>query len=184
MLTLEAALTTDGSTTIPSGNHTFTVKEATPEALLFGDFGTNNSGSYAPGTEYAVPQSVLTSGASAGVTLTIGLVSRAVRRLKPRSAPLHLHRHDQCPQRRHRDRHARDPSLGNAVVRRDLYLDAQQRQVDTSPAFEVTVSDADGNSTTIGPVNISVILGLVPISVPVEHHSRWKRSRYVLRVPG
>ena len=40
--------------------------------------------------------------------------------------------------------------------------------MNTSPEFEATLTDSQGNSTTIGPLNISVIIGLAPINVPVN----------------
>ena len=41
-------------------------------------------------------------------------------------------------------------------------------QVNTSPEFYATVSDSLGNTASIGPLNISVILGLAPIQIPVN----------------
>jgi Ca2+-binding RTX toxin-like protein len=41
-------------------------------------------------------------------------------------------------------------------------------QLNTAPAFEATVTDSLGNSVAIGPLNISVIIGLAPVQVPVN----------------
>ena len=167
--TTTITVTTNGTTTIPSGNHTFTVKEATPEALLFGDFGTTSSGSYAPGTEYAVPQSVLSSAASAGTTLTIGLVVLSAPGTSAQVGSLYTYTVS-----------TNAPSGDTVTVTPVTVPSGMQlsgdtftwtptnAQLNTSPEFEATVTDTDGNSTTIGPVNISVILGLVPIAVPVN----------------
>ncbi len=41
-------------------------------------------------------------------------------------------------------------------------------QVNTAPEFYATLSDSLGNTASIGPLNISVILGLAPIQIPVN----------------
>ena len=67
-------VTTDGTTKIATGSHQFTVKQATPESMLYADFGATSSGGYYPGAEYAAPASSVSSAASAGTALTIGLM--------------------------------------------------------------------------------------------------------------
>ncbi len=41
-------------------------------------------------------------------------------------------------------------------------------QLNTSPAFQATISDSQGRTVTIGPTNITVVIGLIPTEVPVN----------------
>jgi cyclophilin family peptidyl-prolyl cis-trans isomerase len=61
-------LTTDGSTVIGNGQHTFTVKQSFPysELDLYADW-TNTAG---PGAQFKIPAGVVTSGPSSGVPVT------------------------------------------------------------------------------------------------------------------
>jgi cyclophilin family peptidyl-prolyl cis-trans isomerase len=163
-------VTTNGTTRIADGNHTFTVKQATPEATLYADFSIDSSGNYAPGDEYSVPASSISSAASAGTTLTIGLVvlappASSVQAGVPYSYVVETNA----------------PS-GDTVTVTPVSLPAGMQfngvntftwtptaaQVNTSPAFSAVVSDSLGFSVTIGPVGISVIQGLTPVSVPLN----------------
>ena len=72
--TTTATLSTDGKTTIPDGNHEFVVKQSIPTSAmsLLADWGSGSSGPY-PGATYSVPATSLSSPASAGTALSIGV---------------------------------------------------------------------------------------------------------------
>ncbi|MGO9109761.1 MAG: peptidylprolyl isomerase, partial [Thermoguttaceae bacterium] len=66
-------LTTDGTTTLSIGNHTFTVEQsvATPIESLYADWYTNSSGQYTAAAEFSIPANSVNSAASAGTALSI-----------------------------------------------------------------------------------------------------------------
>ena len=66
-------LTTDGATTIPSGNHEFTVQQtiATPAVTLYAGW-TDSSGQLNPGTEFPIAAGSVSSPASVAIALSVG----------------------------------------------------------------------------------------------------------------
>jgi cyclophilin family peptidyl-prolyl cis-trans isomerase len=163
-------VTTNGTTRIADGSHVFTVKQETPEATLYSDFSINSSGGFGPAAQYSVPSSSVQSAASAGTTLSIGLQVLTL----PNSAvqvgvPYTYVVQTNAP-------------AGDTVTVTPVNLPAGMQfngvatftwtptnaQLNTAPTFSATVSDTQGHSTTIGPLSISVIIGLPPVQVPVN----------------
>jgi len=163
-------VTTDGTTRIASGSHQFTVKQATPEDTLYGDFAVFSSGGYGPGAVYSAPASSVDSTASAGTTLTIGLtVLSQPTTVAQVGVPYTYTVQTNAPS-------------GDTVTVTPITMPSgmafngvntftwtpSNAQLNTASAFNVVAFDSLGNSTSVGPVAISVILGLPPVQVPLN----------------
>ena len=167
-------LTTDGKTTIANGSHEFTVKQtiATTAATLYAGW-TSTSTGVAPGAEYPIAASSVDSPASAGTALTIGLAVLEQPNNTAQAGALYQY-----------VLATNAPSGDTVTVNQSTWTlptgmtynattqtftwTPTTAQANTSPEFSATVSDSEGNTTSIGPVDISVILGLAPIDVPAN----------------
>jgi large repetitive protein len=164
-------LTTDGTTKIAGGNRQFTVAQsiATAESTLYVDW-TMGTGGLSPSTQFPIAASSAVSAASAATTLTIGLVVLAppvssvqvgvpytyvVKTNAPSSDPVTV-----------------TPGTLPAGMQFDnattFTWTPTSAQLNSSFPFSAQVSDSLGNAVTIGPVNISVIIGLAPTQIPVN----------------
>ncbi len=168
-LTFEAGVTTNGITQIPSGSHVFTVKQASPEDILYSDWSFSTQNGFAPGAEYAPPASAINSPASAGTTLSIGLaLSAQPSNTADVGSPNTFVVQTNAP-------------IGDAVSVHQTAMPAgmtydahntftwtpTSAEANTSPDFAATVTDTLGNTVSFN-VDISVIVGLPPIQIPVN----------------
>jgi hypothetical protein len=162
-------LTTTGGTAnkIADGAHTFTVKQtiATPALNLYADWTSNG-----PGTQFTIAASTVDSAASNGIPVTIGLFVLATPATKAKVNSLYTYVvQTNAP--------AGDKITVTPVkVPTGMTFDnvatftwtPSTSQLNTSPTFQATVSDSQGRTVTIGPTNITVVIGLVPTEVPVN----------------
>ena len=160
-----STLTTDGKTPIADGNDVFTVVQsfATSAVTLYADW---SGGS--PGTEYSIAAGTDSSPASAGTALAIGLVVLAQPASSVQVGVLYTYVVQ-----------TNAPS-GDTVTVTPVTLPTGMQfngsntftwtptsgQLNTAPAFEASVTDSLGNSVAIGPLDISVIIGLAPCRSP------------------
>ncbi len=169
-------VTTNGTTKFTDGNHVFTVKQETPEATLYADFSIATSGQsagdYTPGAEINPPSSSLSSAASAGVSLSVGLIVAPPTSIVQVGVPFTYVVQTNAPSS---DKVTVTPVTLPAGMQFDgtatFTWTPSKAQLNTAPTFSITVSDADGNSLTIGPLNISVIEGPPPVQVPANSSS-------------
>ena len=170
-------LTSTGSTAnaMSDGTHTFTVKQtvATSAAELTADWTVNQQGQPVPQDTVAVPAGSAASAASNGETITIGLFVLAQPVREARVGALYTYTVQ-----------TNAPS-GDLITVTPVTLPAgmtfngtstfswtpSSSQLNTSPAFEATASDSQGRTITIGPVGITVVVGLTPTEVPVNSTS-------------
>jgi cyclophilin family peptidyl-prolyl cis-trans isomerase len=164
-------VTTTGADKLASGSHTFTVQQVlTTSALtLYADW-TGTAGSQSPGVQFPIASNTLDSPISTGTNLTIGLAV-----LEPPASEVQAGV-------QYTYIVATNAPSGDTVTITPVTLPAgmvftapatftwtpSSSQVGTSPTFSATLTDAQGNTATIGPVGISVILGLAPSQVPVN----------------
>jgi len=163
-------VTTDGTTRIADASHNFTVKQATPEDTLYGDFAVTSSGGYAPGVVSPAPASSVGSAASAGTTLTIGLVvltqPTAVAQV---GVPYTYTVQTSAPS-------GDTVTVMPIVMPSGMTFDGvssftwtpSNAQLNTAPTFSPVVFDSQARTATIGPLGISVIVGLPPVQVPLN----------------
>jgi cyclophilin family peptidyl-prolyl cis-trans isomerase len=160
-------LTTDGTTKLADGNRHFTVTQsiATHTSSLYADW---TSGSV--GTQFSVAANSVVSPASAGTTLAIGLTALAPPITSARVGSLYTYVvQTNAPSG---DTVTVTPGTmpaGMVFNNVDTFTwTPTSAQLNTSPAFSAQVSDALGHSIAIGPVNISVGIGLTPTQIPVN----------------
>jgi len=165
------SLTTNGTTKIPDGNHQFTVKQtiATPALSLYAAWTTGSSG-LSPGAQFPIAVSSADSAASAGTALTIGLQVLAPP-LGSAQVGL-LYTYIVLTNAPSGDTVTVTPGVLPAGMQfngaNTFTWTPTNAQLNTAPAFSAQISDAQGRTGAIGPVNISVIIGLAPIQVPVN----------------
>lgn len=163
------SLTTTSTTKLSDGNRQFTVKQTvpTPDLSLFANFSTSTG---QPESRFPIAASSVDSAASAGTALTIGLQVLAPPISNAQVGVLYTYVVQ-----------TNSPS-GNTVTVTPGALPAgmlfdgvktftwtpTSAQLNTAPTFSAQVSDSQGRTASIGPVNISVIIGLAPIQVPVN----------------
>ena len=162
-------LTTTSTTKLSDGNRQFTVKQtvATPALSLFANFSTSTG---QPGSQFPIAASSVDSAVSAGTALTIGLQVLAPPLGNAAVGALYTYIVQ-----------TNAPSGSTVTVipgtlpagmvfdgAKTFTWTPTSAQLNTSPAFSAQVSDSQGRTASIGPVNISVILGLAPIQVPVN----------------
>jgi cyclophilin family peptidyl-prolyl cis-trans isomerase len=164
-------VTTNGTSKIASGSHTFTVVQslATPALSLLADWTSTSSG-LSPGSQFPISAGSVTSTASAGVNLSVGLTVLAPPISSAQVGVLYTYVVQ-----------TNAPS-GDTVTVTPVTLPAgmvftapntfnwtpTNAQLNTSPTFSADLSDSFGNTATIGPLTISVIVGLAPTEIPVN----------------
>ena len=158
-------LTTDGSTKIADGAHTFTVKQsiATSSESLFVDSNFQDPA-------FQIPSTNVASNASAGIPVTIGLFVLATPATKAKVGSLYTYVvQTNAP--------AGDTvTITPVKLRPGMTFDnvatftwtPSSGQLNTSPTFQATVSDSQGRTVTIGPTAITVVIGLIPTQVPIN----------------
>jgi cyclophilin family peptidyl-prolyl cis-trans isomerase len=163
-------LTTTGGTAnkIADGAHTFTVKQtiATPALTLYADWSPTSG----PGTQFPLEASNVDSAASAGQQITIGLFVLATPVTKAKVGSLYTYVVQT------------NAPAGDSITVTPVTMPAgmtfdnvatfswtpSSSQLNTSPAFQAKVSDSQGRTITIGPTNITVVIGLIPTEVPIN----------------
>jgi len=160
-------LTTDGTTKIADGAHTFTVKQsvATGNVNAYTNWTSNG-----PNGQFPIASINVGSPASAGTPLTIGLFVLAAPIDKARVGALYTFTVQT------------NAPAGDTITVTPVTMPAgmtfdgkstftwtpSSNQLNTSPALQATATDSQGRTATIGPVSISVGVGLLPAAVPVN----------------
>ncbi len=167
-------LTTDGTTKIADGIHTFTVSQTAPGLGLYADWslGTNSSGQaqLQYGAQFNIASDLFTSAASAGTPLTIGLTVVALPVSSAQVGVLYTYVvQTNAPSG---DTVTVTPQVlpaGMQLINANTFTwTPTSAQLNTAPEFYATLSDTLGNTGSIGPLNISVIIGLAPTQIPVN----------------
>ena len=169
--TTNVTLATNGTTKLADGNHTFTVEQSLSASAmaLYAEWVAGSSGD-SPGVQYTTAASSDSSPASAGTALTIGLTVVALPLSSVQvGVPYSYTVQTNAPSG---DTLTVTPIavpagmlLGSANT---FNWTPSQAQLDTAPEFYATVTDSLGNTVSIGPLDISVILGLPPAQIPVN----------------
>jgi hypothetical protein len=138
----------------------------TPALTLYADWSTSSG----PGTQFPVDAGSVQSTASGGETITIGLQVLAQPVSKARAGELYTYVVQT------------NAPAGDSITVTPVTLPTgmtfngtatfswtpTSSQLNTSPTFEATVSDSQGRTITIGPLSISVVIGLTPTQVPIN----------------
>ncbi len=160
-------LTTDGTTKIADGAHTFTVKQSVATGQVNAYTSWVSGG---PNGQFPIAGITVDSPASAGTPLTIGLFVLAPPIDKAHVGALYTFTVQT------------NAPAGDAITVTPVNMPAGMtfdgkstfnwtpsgNQLNTSPALQATVTDTQGRTATIGPVSITVGLGLLPAAVPIN----------------
>ena len=173
---ISVTLTTVGgsSTKIAGGNHEFTVQQtlATAGATLNADI-TSNGSSLSPGAQFPIAASSVQSPVSAGTELTIGLAvlappSSYAQVGVPFTYTIQTNAPSGDTVTVNQATLIMPPGMTFNGVNTFTWTPASSQANNPSLEFYAAVSDSQGITGSVGPLDISVILGLAPTEIPVN----------------